>query len=1618
MTATTFDPIRTAREIEKSYRDYIATTIHFDNASLQQQLEAILATPRYLAKGPYLQAVPPYKRGRSVSDLVSDGILCKGMLSLANGSKKLFDPDRPLYTHQERAIRKSVSGRNIAVVTGTGSGKTECFLLPIINDILSEFEKDDPTPGIRAMILYPMNALANDQLERLRELLAGTPITFGRYTGDTKEHETEALRSWASENPGSEKLPNELISRDAIRKEPPNILLTNYSMLEYLLLRPSDAALFGKAFGSKWRHIAIDEAHIYSGALGTELAILVRRLKARIESETGAKPSLHCYATSATIGTKEEMPEVAAFASNLFGEPFHSEPNDLDVITSDPDFTRNMLPDSCWGALPLDAWVDLNEALGSEGGPSEIKRILLASGVPEESLTPLDEERPLLALGDILLREKTTRAIVSSKNELFDLSDSSGKNGLQIEGLKEGVPSSKQLAAIIDVLSAAQRPDGFPLYSSRYHSFLRAPEGLFINLATGLLTPNKKLREPYGNGLFVPVYEISVCRHCGQAYILASEKSDCEADAVWLDPSHPGINSDDDFIPNTYYRLLEDESERDPDEDVKWLCPICGSIESSIDGTRHRFCHDEVKRIPVALNQSEKLQSNELKAYCRHCGYQSPNAIQPMRVSPEAAGSVVCYDLVRDIPPFEAKKQAKGAFSSLRKSNKAGNVICFSDKRQDAAFFAPAMDRTYGDITRRQIIREAVEALDEGNGCSPSAVINWIADEAVARYPGMFSDDWAQEAAAWVLDELAAEDSRNSLEGLGIIRVEPTPFLKGLENSQVLQVVKDKVGSLQSSGINWITSDDYSLFLRVCLESLRSKNTIEVPTGVSKLRHNHEKRANSIVPGGTDEKKERDTVLFIESSQASSANTRSMFIEKYALKKYGISLSDDARKQLLASLYDFLVSYLRDYFDEKHYLVGDESSFMLNRDIWRLYRCSGSDPVYRCDTCGCEMHYDTAGICLTSKCQGSPALSTFKQAEEKDWFYKDLYRQRALPITIREHTAQLSTDEARKVQTAFLNGQVNVLSCTTTFELGVDVGDLRAIFMRNFPPTNANYTQRAGRVGRRAGKPGFAITFARLRPHDIAQFADPSKQITGASRVPSCYLDNKTIAIRHVFATALSEFFRSMGELGEEYARHYNDFLSLKDERPNGLAELSKFLSSKPNSVLLQLRSIIDSSLSLHRELGIDSWDWVNLLIGKPGDSFLGGRLLLCHQLKHDDFSRLEDSFERYRGVDDRKAGSIMHRIDSLKKELTIGVLAENGVLPKYGFPTDLVELHLPEIEDNRGKSKLDLSRGLRQAIYEYTPGNEIVADKKLWKSVGIRKPRNTELPVRLFGECPRCKTFISQIDDLSNEAQCPVCGEIVVLRDKMLVPSYGFEAIQEKKGIGLRRPRNLGYARVFFNQHWPNEVVEGTYKFPGGTIRSRYASNATLTSLNRINGGLHVCSYCGAAISGETGKIPHKYWCEKSDANPFITHYRALGASFISDILELTFKVGEVKTKYENKDSWESVLWSLIVAGSELLEIPETELGGIVYPGEHKMVSIMLFDNVPGGAGHTKQLSLMIDHLISGAYHIVDGHCGCSAETCCYGCIASYYNQAQQAYLSRGAAKDIYEALQGQQNE
>lgn len=223
-------PLKTTQHVRGAYIRYLKTIKSFQNDWLREEFAHAIEEPNMLVKGPLIEISSPYEKGASIEGLVKAGVLSPRFRRLCSDH---LPYERQLYVHQEQAIRKAVQGRNLVIATGTGSGKTEAFLIPILNQLLLEEEAGTLSqPGVRALLLYPMNALANDQMKRLRAILAEyRTITFGRYVGDTETRPQDARRAFELNFPGQKSLDNERLSRQEIQDQPPHLLLTNYAML-------------------------------------------------------------------------------------------------------------------------------------------------------------------------------------------------------------------------------------------------------------------------------------------------------------------------------------------------------------------------------------------------------------------------------------------------------------------------------------------------------------------------------------------------------------------------------------------------------------------------------------------------------------------------------------------------------------------------------------------------------------------------------------------------------------------------------------------------------------------------------------------------------------------------------------------------------------------------------------------------------------------------------------------------------------------------------------------------------------------------------------------------------------------------------------------------------------------------------------------------------------------------------------------------------------------------------------------------------------------------------------------------------------------------------------------
>ena len=536
-TPTAFSALGASEVIVADYRRYLQSLVEPRLEQYREKLFDQIKNDKGLAKGPILEATPPFEFGCSIEDLIADGTLSSGFREL---DCEALPVRRALYRHQEDATRKAVAGRNVVVATGTGSGKTESFLIPVLNHHLVERAAGTLGPGVRALFLYPMNALANDQMKRLRKVLAGFPdITFGRYTGETPEKFDDAKAKFSERNPGESMLPNELISREQMRLTPPNILLTNYAMLEYLLIRPKDMDLFEGSSSGAWSYLVVDEAHMYDGALGAELAMLLRRLGDRV------KPSgeVQCIATSATVG--DDPTKVVDFASKLFGAPFEWDPSSAgrqDFVKA----TRRNPEIGTWGSLEAETWHELAEMPAVDRENRIIEIAAQRGSKRSNAYEALATERSVAQL---------RKDLASKPRRLATLAESL---------FPESPDPQHTLAQVIDVASAVHDTYGLPLLSVRYHLWVRATDGAY-----SCIGPNPHVRLARHEvcleaGCGRPVFQLSACKRCGATYLTGQ-----------LDPGTGGLIPPKTLSPDTgaqgklrWLQIEPNESVDDEDEQV------------------------------------------------------------------------------------------------------------------------------------------------------------------------------------------------------------------------------------------------------------------------------------------------------------------------------------------------------------------------------------------------------------------------------------------------------------------------------------------------------------------------------------------------------------------------------------------------------------------------------------------------------------------------------------------------------------------------------------------------------------------------------------------------------------------------------------------------------------------------------------------------------------------------------------------------------------------------------------------------------------------------------------------------------------------------------------------
>ena len=1402
---------RWVEEIHRRYRNYLQTLFFFKDPELRKSFKHALDEEEgSLFKGPFPEPTRIFQRGVNAQELARE---CfpqenEGLLPALINER--------LYTHQEKAVQNVYTDKqNIVVTTGTGSGKTESFLYPILFELYRQhLEGKLEEPGVRAMILYPMNALANDQRNRLgdicRELKkqgSGFMPTFGQYIGQTPEDERDHPRyaqKWEEE-----RLPGELIFRKEMRETPPHILLTNYSMLEYLLIRPKDSPLFDNGLGKHWRFIVLDEAHQYKGTKGMEMGMLIRRLKQRLR-EGGRKGPFQCIATSATMSSSEESKEketVAGFAKAIFDEEF------------------------------------------------------------------------------------------SSTNVIF------GKYDKQANG--ETQPS-------------------------RYHVFVRALEGVFIvhkdskdQVVLNRITEEEN--DSYANPS--RPLEVALCRECGQHYYVGRGKDGILEEAI-RDPSQI------DFGVEYYLPLKTDTSET-----THLLCRRCGALSSSSLGCG---CGEQAQ-IPVKKCAHHEDYLDRLKE-CEVCGYRRGGVGDPVQEvvhgsdGPNAVIATTLHELLS-----EQKHRAR--------------VLAFADNRQGAAFFAWYIEDSYKDIRDRNLILRAMDIMPistEGLSITDLSKRLLTQQEKV----NLFSQSQTLEGKRQKMFELifreALTDKRRlSLEGVGLIQW----FVEIPENiANDTELFK----MMESPPWNLKKEEAYGL-LRYLMDEFRRRRAVDLSEGT--LSWGVEISPWPQWSLTKDQPGNRKHVTQWGGAQ-------STIVRHFLQRLYeGSDVEKEKSCNGLMKKVWHTLSHNRSGHQEDQVLCrtpGTGNGFRLNSRQLRVRRVADDEYIWQCDTCKSLSAYNIKGICPRNRCPGN--LKDIKSKTLEENHYRTLYKAGLPPIlNSEEHTAQIESNEARERQERFKKGEIHLLSSSTTFELGVDLGKLEVVFLRNVPPEPFNYTQRAGRAGRRE-TPGLVLTYCRRNPHDLYHYEDPeNRMIRGLIRAPRLKITNTKIILRHMVATTLSAFFRDNPEKFGKVEEFIGDW-----ENPSIVSDVKQFCKNN-DGLRNSLLNIVPERIQ--KAVGLTGTDWIGQVAGK-NSRFHNAEIEVSSDHRQMQQAKENLKLEEPSGWT-YKVRQLEHYMSTIASENALNFLSRKAIIPKYGFPVDVVELEVHQ------KDNVTLQRDLSQAIAEYAAGSTVIANKREWESCGIKLIPNKLPPIKSYDydKARNFKEYDASVD--KRRYLSPIFGFVTPFFEK-----------QHSKG-DLRRTQRLYTTRPFF-LGFEGDVEPQAKIFSNVQVTPAQPGNLIILCEGKHREGFYICLECGAhfpKVKGEH-RSPFSSMCTGT-----MQRQISLGHKLVTDVVRIQFP--------DLTDEWDaySVAYAVLLGAAETLDVPDTDLNITITGGTNDLAEIVLYDNVPGGAGLVTYLEQedIFNDLLHKAQERVKGGCGCDVS--CYGCLRSYRNQFAHPYLDRTRA-------------
>lgn len=1577
------------------YRRFLRTSFRFLDPELRTQFEQHLHAADIVVRGPYVTLARDFVQGEALDELIGRGAAEPELSKLhwAFGRQRLF-------RHQARAFEIGRAGRSFVVTTGTGSGKTEAFLLPVLDGILRR--KRQGVRGVQAILLYPMNALANDQLERLRRMLraSGVDLSIGLYTGDS-DASSRNLREAACET--------ERVGRDAIRRSPPDLLLTNYKQLEFLLVRKADRAMFTPAL----RYLVLDEVHTYRGALATEIACLIRRLKAHAGLNSG---ELLGIGTSATVASGSSGPAtLAQFASTLFAESFAAS----DVVTEDLvplkvggswSPRRPYLKEEDTAELDVNNDADvvaLAERLTGKSCPA-------AGAIAERVASVLDGNRLVEALEKYFATPSSVAQVAAElRREFSDRRD------------MDEAASRLEVEAYLLVGSVGD-DEHRPRLRPKLHTFFH---GIYdVSLC---LDPQCRALVPQGG---------SQCTRCGSAARPAALCRTCGQDFVKV-----RYASEDDDRPDAYGEFASDETTAFWTHGIHDLPEKEEEGEEAEDGS----ADDDASAQPASPRSSRAREKFKPIGVCTSCGRTgktggrcsscSKPLVQMLERSDRLSTCPACGDTYTrgDIvtPLRTGTASTVSVLTTHHLDQLAGDdrkLLVFADNRQDVAHQAGYLSDKQRAIALRHSIAKEVEGVGS-NGLSLSELPGRLLDRyralglAPKKATRVERDTWLHALRYLAVSEFTRYTrQRQALETLGLIAVD-YEFLDDLRGDA-------RFGNLASDAE--LEPDRALLLARAILDVMRRNRAVSAdflqkyldPNKDRRLRdlesdpynlrfpeRDRMPRAFALARPDHIRKSQRLLGFFQENPKASQLTA----VHRLAARVIG----DRARSQTFIT---GLVPLL-----EQHQLLEQAANFPIPAKektsalrplqvAERVVRIVARNEGYRCNACRTWRAYDL-GTCPTPKC----AQGVMRQEKvADDDYYVNLYRERnPQRLSVAEHSAQIGGEERARRETDFKDGRLDVLVCSPTLELGVDIGPLLTVVLRNAPPTPANYAQRVGRAGRRL-RIGFVSTFCAAGSHDRHAFEHPDWLIAGRFDPPRLRLDNARIVRRHMHSHILeclsAELPSRMGDL-------LDDLVSPTAWLRERVDPLFEEVRRRRAEITGRLAALLESDRASGRTRRFDRAECESIVDG------LEVRLVAVLEAWWQRVRQLDKEHREFSSIgsprhDLRKANARRYAYKEItsdhERAYTLNYLSTRDLLPAYQFPLDTFSLD-PGVDDTP-----TLFRPASIALEEFAPGNFVYANGHKLQSIRVlfaggpgssgtaAERSDAEASGRL-----RTLLFCGSCDEVAESVRndCARCRQPLTNSVNAVFVS-AFEA-EENLRIGSEeesRQRRFHLRRESLIV--PADASCSLYEYPIAPVEYVPLARVLVTnfgqpsqSANHDGERFWLCPDCGRHSPwnpNDPGKseqarnwdMQHRRYCS-GKVDIFVLAY-----DYQADCIVLTVPTrGDFVNEGPRRGSatLTTLGEALVAATSILLELEPFELGFFCRPAPEGSPGdqIVIYENVPGGAGYVEDLARRLPEVAQQARELLFEH---ECSRACYLCLKHYRNQRAHALLDKDLVRDV----------